>query len=100
MRNISHLAAIACVAMALTACQTGRPGLGPSARDASISAAVETKLMTTQKANFSRVQVDCELGVVHLNGMVNSADEKARAAELAREVDGVARVRNHLLTQR
>jgi osmotically-inducible protein OsmY len=50
-------------------------------------------------ANFSRIDVDTEHGIVTLNGVVKSVDQKSRAAEMAREVKGVRSVNNNLQIQ-
>jgi hyperosmotically inducible protein len=50
-------------------------------------------------SNFTRVDVDTERGVVNLSGVVQTAEQKARAAEIARQVNGVKRVNNNLQVQ-
>ena len=84
----------------LGACQavTGKTA-GRVIDDKSITAQVKGKLTTDRISNFSRVDVDTDRGVVHLSGVVQSAEQKARAAELAREVEGVRRVDNNLQIQ-
>lgn len=85
----------------LVGCQamTGKTA-GRTIDDATITAQVQGKLTSDRISNFSRVDVDTERGVVHLSGVVPSAEDKARAAELAREVAGVRRVDNNLQIQR
>jgi hyperosmotically inducible protein len=46
-----------------------------------------------------KVNVDTNQGVVDLNGSVDSVHTKQRAAELARQVDGVRKVVNNLKVQ-
>jgi hyperosmotically inducible protein len=67
--------------------------------DASISTAVQAKLTGDRLSNFARVDVDTERGVVSLNGVVPSAEQRARAEELTRQVSGVVRVNNNLQIQ-
>jgi hyperosmotically inducible protein len=83
--------------LGLTGCQsmTGKTA-GENVSDASITTAVQSKLTADRISNFTRVDVDTERGVVNLSGVVASADQKARAAELARQVNGVKRVNNNL----
>ena len=85
------------VMLGLTGCQsmTGKTA-GQNVSDASITTAVQSKLTADRISNFTRVDVDTERGVVNLSGVVASADQKARAAELARQVNGVKRVNNNL----
>jgi hyperosmotically inducible periplasmic protein len=45
---------------------------------------------------FTRIDVDTNNGVVTLNGIVDSPEQRARAEELASRVDGVKRVVNNL----
>ena len=95
----------ACMALAVTflsimGCQstTGKTA-GQSIDDATITASVQSKLTSDRLSNFSRVDVDTERGVVTLNGVVKSADQKIRVAEMAREVKGVRSVNNNLQIQ-
>jgi hyperosmotically inducible protein len=83
--------------LAVVGCQstTGRTA-GEHVSDASITTAVQSKLTADRLSNFTRVDVDTDRGVVNLRGVVASADQKARAAELARQVNGVKRVNNNL----
>jgi len=86
--------------MFLTACQsmTGKT-TGQTIDDASVTASVQGKLTADKLSNFSRINVDTDRGVVSLNGVVRSAEEQSRAEELARQVDGVTKVNNHLQIQ-
>ena len=99
-RSIPVLAMAALLTTSLAGCQTttGKT-VGETMKDASISTAVQAKLTADQMSNFARVDVDTERGVVHLSGIVQSADHKAKAAELARQVEGVRRVDNNLQIQ-
>ena len=72
---------------------------GETVSDASISTAVQSKLTADRISNFTRVDVDTERGTVNLSGVVQSAEQKARASELARQVNGVKRVNNNLQVQ-
>jgi osmotically-inducible protein OsmY len=67
--------------------------------DASISAAVQAKLTADRSSNFALVSVDSDRGVVHLTGVVDSAEQRKRAAELSRQVTGVTHVENSLRIQ-
>jgi hyperosmotically inducible periplasmic protein len=67
--------------------------------DASISAAVQTKLTSDRLSNFPRIDVNTERGVVNLSGIVETQAQRARAERLAHQVDGVVRVNNNLQIQ-
>ena len=78
---------------------TGKTG-GQTMTDSRITAAVQAKLTADRMSNFARVDVDTERGVVNLSGIVPSAEQKSRAADLTRQVEGVRRVNNNLQIQR
>lgn len=86
--------------LSIVGCQstTGKTA-GQSIDDATITASVQSKLSSDRLSNFSRVDVDTERGVVTLNGVVKSADQKIRVAQMAREVSGVKNVNNNLQIQ-
>jgi len=68
--------------------------------DTSITTSVKAKLTAEKAANFTRIDVDTNNQVVTLNGIVESADQKAKAEQLAREVGGVKSVKNNLQIQK
>lgn len=74
-------------------------GLSDSPNDGAISKAVEAKLAGDQFGGLSEILVTTEAGVVMLVGTVERAEQKARAADLARQVRGVKRVKNDLEIQ-
>lgn len=84
----------------LAACQatTGKTA-SQTMNDASVTAAVQTKLTTDRIANFTRVDVDTNQGIVQLSGVVQSSEQRARAEDLAKQVSGVKRVHNNLQIQ-
>jgi hyperosmotically inducible periplasmic protein len=86
--------------MVLPACEsmTGKTA-GQNIDDATLTASVQTKLTGDKLSNFSRINVDTDRGVVSLNGVVRTEEEKARAEELAKEVSGVTTVNNNLQIQ-
>ncbi|HMZ53246.1 MAG TPA: BON domain-containing protein [Nitrospira sp.] len=61
-----------------------------------ISSNVEAKFAEDQQGGLSGIIVTTEDGMVTLIGTVQRAERKARAAELARQVKGVRRVKNDL----
>jgi len=64
--------------------------------DAALTASVKSTLVADKAVNLTRIGVDTNNGVVSLNGVVDSAQQKARAEELARRVDGVRGINNNL----
>jgi hyperosmotically inducible protein len=70
--------------------------VGERVDDAKITASVKTKLAADNLKNLVKVDVDTVDGVVHLQGTVPKAQDKAEAERLARGVTGVRQVNNDL----
>jgi hyperosmotically inducible protein len=78
-----------------------RPGeagreAGSMMGDAGITTAVKAKMIADTTVGGLKIDVDTEDGVVVLTGNVNSAAEKRRAVEIARETEGVKKVTDQL----
>ncbi|WHZ24530.1 MAG: hypothetical protein OJF47_003642 [Nitrospira sp.] len=73
--------------------------LADGPKDSVVSAEVEAKLAEDRLENLSGIIVTSERGTITLTGTVHKAEQKARAAELARQVTGVRRVKNDLEIQ-
>jgi hyperosmotically inducible protein len=102
MRLLRMFAAGVLLLIAVSGCTslTGET-LGQNIDDTNITAAVKTKLATGEKAStLTRVDVDTVRGVVSLNGVVASDQERSRAEQIASQVGGVRRVINNLQVQR
>jgi hyperosmotically inducible protein len=95
-----YFIAAALLSSFLLSCQamTGKTA-GQNVDDAAITTSVKSTLVADKVANLTRVDVDTNQGVVSLNGVVESADQKARAEQLARRVGGVKNVINNLQVQ-
>ena len=93
--------AVVLVLVLATACQsmTGKSA-GTNIDDASITASVKSKLVADKAANLTRVDVDTNSGPVYLNGTVDSAEQKAKAEQLAWQAKGVKSVVNNLQVQK
>jgi hyperosmotically inducible protein len=90
---------VAVLLMASCQATTGRTA-GRNVDDAALTASVNAALVSDKPSNFTRIDVDTTNGVVALNGTVESAEQRARAEQLARRVDGVKRVVNNLQVAR
>jgi len=101
MRMIGKTLAALTLVFAMAGCQamTGKTA-GRNVDDATITGSVKSKLAADKISSLTRVDVDTNNGVVSLNGVVESAEQKARAQEIASRVDGVSRVVNNLQVQR
>ena len=99
--SLQHALVVWLLLMAATACEStsGKATAERTISDASLSSAVQSALTNDRRGHFARVDVEAEQGVVTLNGAVPSSEEKVRAGQLARSVQGVGQVRNHLQVQ-
>jgi osmotically-inducible protein OsmY len=61
---------------------------------------VKAQLAKDKASSLTRIDVDTNGGVVALNGTVESAEQRARAEQVARGVGGVKRVINNLQVQK
>lgn len=86
------------VALSLGACSATRTqqSAGEVVDDSVLTAKVKTALVEDPVTKARQIDVETYRGVVQLAGFVDSEQEKARAAELARAVSGVQDVRNDL----
>jgi len=64
--------------------------------DKSLVMRVKRALNDNPEYKYSDVNVDAFRGTVQLNGFVNTSDQKSKAEELAKSVQGVEKVVNNL----
>jgi len=85
-------------AAALQGCAVGRDQetVGAYIDDSSITARVKSRLYESSKVDGTSITVETLNGTVMLSGFAKSPDEMASAAELARNVPGVKRVKNEI----
>lgn len=98
---MEKLVAVYALIFMLGGCQamTGRTA-GENIDDSTTTAAVKTQLARDKVSSLTRIDVDTNGGVVALNGTVESAEQRARAEQIARGVGGVKSVINNLQVQR
>ena len=72
------------------------PAARPDTGDAWLTTKVKIALLTADGVSASAVNVDSQEGNVTIHGKVKTADEKAKAEAVARQVDGVEAVKNLL----
>jgi osmotically-inducible protein OsmY len=99
--KIDKLVAVFALIFVLGGCQamTGRTA-GQNIDDSNTTAAVKTQLARDKASSLTRIDIDTNGGVVALNGTVESAEQRARAEQIARGVGGVKSVINNLQVQR
>jgi osmotically-inducible protein OsmY len=102
MSKRAKMASIALAALLVISGCTSMSGqtTGQYIDDSTITAAVKAKLVGEKTANLTRIDVDTTNQVVTLNGTVQSADQKAKAEQLARQVGGVRSVKNNLQVEK
>jgi hyperosmotically inducible periplasmic protein len=100
-RLMKTLIVMVAVLSVLSGCRsmTGKSA-GTNIDDASITAAVKSKLVADKASNLTRVNVDTNNGTVYLNGTVETPEQRARAEQIAREAKGVRSVVNNLQLQK
>ncbi len=100
MRPLSRLLVVILTVFSLAGCQamTGKTA-GQNVDDATLTSSVKTKLAADKLSSLTRVDVDTNNGIVSLNGVVES-EQRARAQELASQVNGVNKVVNNLQVQK
>ena len=96
-RAFQSIAVFLMILSVLAGCQTltGKSA-GENIDDATITASVKSKLVAEKATNLTRVDVDTNRGTVYLNGSVETAEQKARAEQLAWQAKGVKAVVNNL----
>jgi hyperosmotically inducible periplasmic protein len=101
IRNLTSIAVVIVLLGFLGGCQamTGRTA-GENVDDATITSTVKARLAQDKAGTLSRVDVDTTSGVVALNGVVNTPQDRSRAEEVARGVGGVKKVTNNLQVQK
>jgi osmotically-inducible protein OsmY len=70
--------------------------LSDRSKDAATTAAVKTQLELNKELSDDEINVDTSNGLVTLNGVVNAAQDKQVAEQLARNTRGVTNVQNNL----
>ncbi len=96
-RLVVMVGLMATSALFTAGCQTltGKTA-GPYVDDAALTASVKAKRVADNAVNLTHVDVDANDGVVYLNGVVSTPEERAKTEEFARETHGVRRVVNNL----
>jgi hyperosmotically inducible periplasmic protein len=73
-----------------------RKSTGEFIDDATTTTRVKTAFAQDPVVKAIDVKVDTFKGTVQLNGFVNTAEEKARAEQIARGIEGVTNVQNSI----
>jgi hyperosmotically inducible periplasmic protein len=95
-RFISALVVLTLIGTSALAAHAAGRTTSEKVDDATITTKVKAKLATERVKNLVSVNVDTQDGVVHLQGTVPTAADKAEAERLARATNGVRSVTNDL----
>jgi osmotically-inducible protein OsmY len=101
MKNVARvLNLVLCLTLvvALASCASSEKSrsTGQVVDDSAITAKVKADLAGDPATKARNIKVDTYMGEVILSGFVDSAAEKNRAGEIARNVKGVMKVKNDL----
>jgi hyperosmotically inducible protein len=101
MKTIYATAVCALLGLSAVGCAVTdrQQSVGSYVDDATITSKVKAKFAEDKTVSASRISVETLKGVVQLSGFAASAEERSRAAEIARGVDGVQSVRNSIQVQ-
>ncbi|HPK30946.1 MAG: BON domain-containing protein [Ottowia sp.] len=93
------IAAMTGLTLVATGCSVfrGQQSAGSYVDDAAITTAVKAKFVEDKTVDAGAINVQTLNGEVSLAGFAKSAEEKAKAEQLARGVNGVRSVRNSLV---
>jgi hyperosmotically inducible periplasmic protein len=83
---LAALIFVGCTAM------TGRQSTGTAVSDTSLTTKVKSGLLADSMVGALAIDVDTTEGVVALNGITTSEQERQRAIQVAQSVEGVRRV--------
>jgi len=99
MKRFTAVAVLLVSASAVSGCQTmtGRTA-GQHFNDKWVLYETKGRIAAKIPRALTAMNVDVNRGTVYLIGTVTTAEEKVRAEQIARDVDGVVNVVNHLET--
>lgn len=87
--------------LVLSGCQTSpqQRSAGQSIDDATITAKVKSQLLSDPDVSGLNVNVTTFKGQVQLSGYVESSNQRSKAEQIAKNVDGVKAVSNDLIVK-
>jgi hyperosmotically inducible protein len=95
------LSAAVSLASLMTGCQGDEytRSTGETVDDASVTAQVKTELLADPQVSGMDVKVDTFRGTVQLTGFADTFEQKQRAEQLTRNINGVQSVRNDIIVK-
>ena len=95
-RISTFLAALVMMFMLGCASTAKKEGTGEYVDDSVITTKVKAKILEEPGLKSAEINVETFKGVVQLSGFVNSRDQKHRAGDLAKKVEGIRDVENNI----
>lgn len=95
MRKSMNLVVLSLMLACASVASSQTPAESP--QDVALTNGVQSALRASKVANADQIKVEVEGGAVQLSGFVESEEDQEKALEVAREVRGVATVRNDLV---
>ena len=96
--KLSFVAAFCAAVLGLAGCAS-TPGHNNYFDDAMVTARVKKAIYNEPSLKVNDISVSTDNAVVSLSGAVKSRNERTKAAEVARHVEGVKLVKNELKVQ-
>lgn len=98
---LRRAALLAALAGSLTACAVARDqqSVGAYIDDATVTARIKAQMARDEQVAATAISVETLNGVTQLSGFAKSQTEKDRAAQIARQIEGVRSVRNDIVVR-
>lgn len=100
-KMIASMLTATALAIGATGCAVTRhqETTGAYVDDAVVTTRVKSKFATDKEVSAMAIQVETLKGVVQLSGFAKSSNEKMKAEEIARSVNGVVDVKNDIIVR-
>jgi hyperosmotically inducible periplasmic protein len=96
---IASMVAVASIGSIGCAVTSKQETVGQYVDDATITSRVKAKFAQDQQVSAMRINVETMQGIVQLSGFAANELEKDKAAQLARQTNGVKSVRNDIIVK-
>lgn len=93
------MAALVGGALAACAPMQGRETAGEYVDDTAITAKIKAELVRDRELPATQIRVETMQNVVQLSGFVDTAAQKAKAGQMARQIQGVRDVKNDIIVR-
>jgi hyperosmotically inducible periplasmic protein len=93
------MAALVGAALAACAPMQGRESAGEYVDDTAITAKIKAELVRDKELPATQIRVETLQNVVQLSGFVDTAAQKAKAGQMARQIAGVRDVKNDIIVR-